>query len=177
MDNLPQLNRGSLVLVLAPSQLSRQVMTFFTAELALGGAVRVLDGGNSFAAYPLARLLRSQTPDLDVVLERVRIARAFTCYQMLGLLAESAELPAPTLVLDLIATFLDENVALIERRYLLRQAVDHLLRLSRQAPVAVSNQLLSPDQPRDLLEMLLEVSDRIVHFEDPRPPSSQLPLF
>ncbi len=96
---------------------------------------------------------------------------------MLGLLAESAELPAPTLVLDLIATFLDENVALIERRYLLRQAIDHLLRLSRQAPVAVSSQLLSPDQPRDLLEMLLEVSDRIVHFEDPRPLSSQLPLF
>lgn len=177
MDNLPQLNRGSLVLVLAPSPLSRQVMTYFTAQLALSGEVRVLDGGNSFAAYPLARLLRSQASDLDELLERVHIARAFTCYQMLGLLAESAELPSPTLVLDLIATFLDENVALIERRHLFRQAIDHLLRLRSQSPVAVSSQMLAPDQPQDLLEMLLEVSDRIVHFENPPPPASQLPLF
>jgi hypothetical protein len=176
MDNLPQLHTGSLVLVLASPALGIQVMTDFTARLALGGPVRVLDGGNRFAAYPLARTVRRYSSQLEEVMRRVQIARAFTCYQMLALLAQSSEVPIPTLVLDLIATFLDESVALIERRYLLRQATDHLLRLSQQAPVAVSSSPLTADQPGDLLQTLVETADHIVRFEEPPPPHTQLRL-
>ncbi|MFN2198336.1 MAG: hypothetical protein ACK2UW_19610 [Anaerolineales bacterium] len=177
MDKSPELRTGSLVLILAEPVVAREAATLFTAQLALQGPVRVLDGGNRFAAYPLARLVRRYTTELEAVLARVQVARAFTCYQMLALLAQTAELPAPTIVLELLSTFLDESVALIERRYLLRQAVDHLLRLRRQAPLAVTNPPLSAGQPKDLLDMLVEVADRIVRFEGPPPPAAQLRLF
>jgi hypothetical protein len=164
-------------LIQAEPAVSREIMTIFTAQLALQGPVRVLDGGNRFDAYPLARLIRRHTSELEETLQRIQVARAFTCYQMLALLAQTAEAPVPTLVLDLLATFLDENVALLERRYLLRQVVDHLVRLRGQAPIAISVSPLSPEQPRDLLEMLVEISDRILRYEKPLPPAEQLRLF
>ena len=57
-----------------------------TAQLALRGEVTVLDGGNRFQAYPVAHLIRRQTPDVRAAAERLFIRRAFTCYQMLALL-------------------------------------------------------------------------------------------
>lgn len=177
MDRLPQLSVGGLVLITAPPKISREMMTAFTAQLALQGPVRVLDGGNQFAAYPLARLVRRYTAEITTILGRVQVARAFTCYQMLALLAQTADLPESTLILDLLSTFLDENVPLIERRYLLRQAVDHLLRLRNHAPVAISSPLLGPDQPADMLGMLIDAADHIWRFEEPQPPVEQLRLF
>lgn len=177
MDNTPELRAGKLVLILAPPALGREIATTFIAQLALQGTVRVLDGGNRFAAYPLARAARRLTTNLDEVLGRVQVARAFTCYQMLALLDQTADTAVPTLVLELLATFLDESVPLIERRYLMRQAVDHLLRLRSQAPVAVTNPPLEAGQPKDLLDQLVEVADRIMHFEGPLPPAEQLRLF
>jgi hypothetical protein len=48
----------------------------------------------------------------------VRLSRAFTCYQMLALLAETPAGGPPTLVLDLLDTFYDESVPLHESRRL-----------------------------------------------------------
>lgn len=177
MDNLPELRAGKLILILAPPALGREIATIFIAQLALQGPVRVLDGGNRFAAYPLARAVRRLTPNLDEVLGRVQVARAFTCYQMLALLDQTADTVVPTLALELLATFLDESVPLIERRHLMRLAVDHLLRLRSQTPVAVTNPPLEAGQPKDLLDQLIEVADRIMRFEGPLPPVEQLRLF
>src|SRR5512143_2527950 len=108
MSELIQLTPKRLHLVLSPRPLRRKLMNALTARLALAGPVLVLDGGNSFDAYGLSRLLRRQSAEWKPALERTHLARAFTCHQMSTLLEEtiSADSPTPssqpTLVLELL---------------------------------------------------------------------------
>jgi hypothetical protein len=113
-------------------------MVDLIARLALTGPLRVLDGGNCINVYPLARALRRQTARLEPALRNVRLSRAFTCYQMLALLAETPAGKIPTLVLSLLDTFYDESVPLYETRRLLELALREMRRLCADAPLVVS---------------------------------------
>jgi hypothetical protein len=128
---------GELGLVIGP-RAERLQMLELSARLARRGAVQVLDGGNSYNALYVARYVRRQTVRLDETLNRIMVARAFTCYQMVTLLCETAVSPTPTLVLDLLATFGDESIDLGESVRLLRLAIAQLQRLCRLSPVVVS---------------------------------------
>jgi hypothetical protein len=132
---LPLSNR--LLLLVAPHA-AGTLMLELAARLSLNGSLRVLDGGNRFNIYPVARNIRRYTPELTGALARIHLSRAFTCYQMTGMLSEAAEDGLPTLVLDFLATFYDENVTLSESQRLLRECLPHLKRISRRAPVVVS---------------------------------------
>ncbi|MCJ7550699.1 MAG: hypothetical protein MUQ30_13580, partial [Anaerolineae bacterium] len=88
--------------------------------------------------YPVARAARRYTADLTGALARIRLSRAFTCYQMVELLADTPADGMPTLVIDLLATFYDDNVQLTESQRLLFVCIPHLQRLSQFAPVVVS---------------------------------------
>jgi hypothetical protein len=166
---LPLSNR--LVVVAAP-QAGGQLMLELAARLALYGRLLVLDGGNQFNAYPVARLIRRHTPDLTAALQNIRLARGFTCYQMAALLAECShpqpqgvlhEGTGPILVLDLLSTFYDENVRLDEARRLLGTCIGHLQRLSRTAPVVVGarpTHKLNPER-RPLFEMLMAAASQV----------------
>lgn len=138
---------------LFPSQLPNQILLVMgehaasnwmwqlSAWLAIKGNLRVLDAGNRFNAYPVAQAIRRQHQNPRVVLERIRLSRAFTCYQVDVLLEEWLPQPHPTLVFDLLATFYDENVNLPESQRLLRQVIWRLQQLSKLAPVVVSTSL------------------------------------
>ena len=131
------------MLVIAPNA-ARTAMLDLAAQLAAHGSLRVLDGGNQFNVYPVARSICRHTPDLNAALQRIFLSRAFTCYQMAVMLNEAAAAPVPTLALDLLATFYDENVTLVESQRLLQGCLDQLQRISQQAPVIVS---VSPPAP------------------------------
>ena len=168
-----------LVLVTAPKAANAQMLAL-TARLAHVGAVRVLDGGNSFDAYAIARTLRSLTPHVETTLAQINVQRAFTCYQMLTLLAETPPTPIPTLVLDALSTFHDESVPLPERFRLLRACVQHLQRLSRAGPVVVSTRPPGtlPESAR-LLEIVQEKCDLVWQPVSPESPPAPgyLPRF
>ena len=70
-------------------------MLELAARLALTGELRVLDGGNRFNVYPVARIIRRYSPELTAALARIRLARAFTCYQAAAMLAEMPAETAP----------------------------------------------------------------------------------
>jgi hypothetical protein len=144
------------------------------ARLACRGRLRLLDGGNRFDVYrcnlAVARQLGGQSGGLLEVLERIHLARAFTCYQMVALLEEIPAQPVPTLVLDLPATFYDENVSLAESLRLLQACLGELRRLNRLAPVAVSARPGSPGGRPELLEVLQEAAARVWRLEAPAPP-------
>lgn len=108
-------------------------MMKLTAVCALQGPVRIVDGGNRFDAYQVARHLRRQTTHLEAALNRLTIARAFTCYQMVSLVARTPATAESTLVLDLLATFTDESVTVAESTRLLR------LRVCTRSPFGHSN--------------------------------------
>ena len=169
MDQTLQLSPRQLHLLLAPHRAQRQMMTLLTARLALTGRVRLVDAGNCFDGYGLARQLRQKTPLWQAALERVSVARAFTCYQVETLLTESVADTSPVLVLNLLDTFYDENVKLPERMRLLEVSLAQLRRLCRQASVAVSTSQPAPNQPGELLEILSGAASQVWSFEEPQP--------
>jgi hypothetical protein len=122
-------------------------------------------------------LLRRQTTAVLPALQRIHLARAFTCYQVASLLSEVAVAQLPTLVTDLLETFYDENVSLPERRTLLTQCLQELQRLSRQAEVLISTLPPGAASQLDLFELLLAAADIRWTIEVPAPQSAQLNLF
>src|SRR4030067_3353599 len=146
MDGSLQLSPRQLHLVLAPHRAQRQMMTVLTARLAVTGQVRLVDAGNCFDGYGLARQLRQQTSYWQAALERVSVARAFTCYQVETLLTASVSAFSPVLVLNLLDTFYDENVRLPERLRLLEVSLAELSRLCRSASVEVGAGFARRDQ-------------------------------
>jgi len=167
------------LLVLAGPFAASQTMLEFAAHLALRGAVKVLDGGNRFNAYTVARVLRSlDAKDLMQALARIEVARAFTCYQMTAMLESAIPQKIPTLVIDLLDTFYDESAALDERIRLARRSAAQLQRLSRQAPVVVSLRPPPPSQndPTGLQEIIREAADRF-YFQEMLPETPVLKLF
>jgi hypothetical protein len=169
MDDSLQLSPRQLHLVLAPHRAQRQMMTVLTARLALTNRVRLVDAGNCFDGYGLARQLRQRTSSWQAALDRVSVARAFTCYQVETLLTESVADFSPVLVLNLLDTFYDENVKLSERMRLLEVSLSELRRLCCSASVAVSASLPNRNQPGELLEILAGAAGQVWSFEEPQP--------
>ena len=165
MEMTLDIHSRQLNLLLAPREITRQLSAVCTVRLALAGPVLVLDGGNCFDARKIATLLRRQTSRLETILERIYVARAFTCYQMVALLAETHLDHKPTLILELLATFQDENVALPERQRLLQQSLLLLRHLSSQAAVLVTVCTLSSQYSGSLMETLTASADQIWRFE------------
>ncbi|MHC1782780.1 MAG: hypothetical protein AB9891_08500 [Anaerolineaceae bacterium] len=171
MDGLSIPLVNQIFLLIAPHA-GKSMMLEMAARLAVAGALRVIDGGNQFNAYVVARSVRRRTARMEEALTNIRVARAFTCYQMLVMLADTPENNHPTLVLDLLSTFYDENVRLAESRRLLTAAIDHLRRLSEQAPLMVSVRPLpsvSDPERAELLEMLRQAAHQVWITEPPVP--------
>lgn len=163
----------TLQLLVAPSSFQREAAITFIAELAQTGPVRVLDGGNRFDALSLNRELRRKELLLYTALEHVQVARAFTCYQMTTLLEGPAPGGIPTLVLNLLTTFQDENSSLSERLRLLEISLYHLQKNARHSPVLL---ILHPQPTEEpFLARIRETADRVWVFE-PYHPAVQLSL-
>ena len=164
---------GTIYLLVAPRPHSRRLMNELAARLALRGPVQVLDGGNLFDAYGIARQVRRHTHHLEAVLERLKVSRAFTCYQMTALLAAQAERPIPLLAPGLLTTFRDENVPLAERRHLLARCLGHLQRLGRRAPLIVNvcgtDDVCATDDAAvdEMLARLAQIAGQVWRFEAP----------
>lgn len=172
MTYLPDILSGEIGLVLGP-QAERVTMLALTAVLALQQPVCILDGGNSFDAYHVARQLRRHTPDLEAALQRITVARAFTCYQVVSLLTATPASNAPYLVLDLLATFYDESVPTAESYRLLHLVIEQLHRLRQVAPVIVSLRPPPPRQPEraGLVAQLQAIATQTISQEVPLEPS------
>jgi len=170
MDELLSLHPGRLHLLAAPRKMNSQLVNPLISRLALDGLVHVLDGGNCFDALGLARLLRMQTNQIEDALGRVQVSRAFTCYQMVALLAQQGDGPIPVLVLEMLDTFRDENVPAKERLRLLEVCLGELSRLAGQASVLVA--LSQSRADHEHLSRLKSAADYRWEFEvpDEQPP-------
>ncbi len=129
-------------------------------------AVRVLDGGNRFNAYTVARLLGGR-PE---VLERITVSRAFTCYQVLALLESTPAMPCAFVVLDLLNTFYDESVQAGERKRLLRACLAQLERLGQSSKGVVSvHPPKVPSQAAVEMLTMLQAKSQDTIFIQPEP--------
>lgn len=169
MNQLPQVAAGQIGLLIGPKA-EREEMFRAAAALSLRGPVQVLDGGNCFNAFKVARYVRSQTHLLDQALDRIRIARAFTCYQVVSLFQQTPASADPKLVFDLLSTFTDESVSTAESERLLRIVLDHLRRFKLQGPVMVSTRPPPQLERSGLVDMLIEAADQVYAREIPAEP-------
>lgn len=154
-----------------------EAATRLLTELALRGKVLVMDGGNRLQAYPLARALRERTTRIDLLGQRVLIRRAFTAYQMLALLESAPADSLPVVVLDPLATFYDETLAIPPARRLLQRCLQQVERLRKSASVFLLLAAVPSPQRRFLQEMVCQKAD-VLFFEEEKPPGfSQPALF
>ena len=164
MQQIPDTSSRKIALLIGERAESETLLDF-TAVLALRGPVCILDAGNRFDPYRVARAIRRQTAQLDQALGRIYVARAFTCYQVITLLQKTPATPMPHLLFDLLATFSDQAVSYAESTRLLHIVVGELLRLRRQAPVIVSAKPVPAEGRSGLLRMLKSTAD-LVLFSD-----------
>jgi hypothetical protein len=172
MTNILQNLDLNQLVVLALPRSKAQDMLSLVSDLAIRGALRVVDGGNLFNILTLSRMIRRRTNNVVEVLNRIYISRAFTCFQMESMLHELQTRSGCVLVLDLLATFYDENVDTRQSQQLFTSCVRHLKRQSSVSPVLVS---ISPSPKAGerpfLTQMLLESANHIWQWE--RKPSLQ----
>ncbi len=114
-----------------------------------GTPVLVVDAANRFDPYGLVREARGLGLARQVVLARVRVARAFTCHQLVRLVEEilppALEPGCLVLVLGPVSLFYDEQVPLAEQRRLFRDLTQILGRIKAEAALL----LLQPLIPRE----------------------------
>jgi hypothetical protein len=168
MDILPAITTGSFTVVCA-QHAAREQITSVIAELSLRGPLTILDGGNRFQAYSVAHLIRRQTTDVRTAADRLFIRRAFTCYQMLALLENTPSERQPYLVLDLLATFYDDQVPTREASRLLETCLRQLEHLRRSAPVAITLAPPLVEERAFLVERVCAQADQLFTLELPAP--------
>ena len=176
---LPSPVPGRILLLVSPDSLAGQLFEML-ACLALQGPLYVLDGGNTFQGYSLARALRRRAhgqlaADAITPMQRVLLSRAFTCYQMSALLetllAGPDFQPYPVVVLDFLDTFYDQDVRVPERRRLLLGCIKRLQALARRVPVAmwVRHRSGVPQEGLGFLEIVQNASGQV--WYPPRQPA------
>lgn len=152
-------------------------VTELIAGLALHAPLNIVAGSEWIPNYGVARLLRRSVTHIEAVLGRIQLARAFTCYQLLDLLAGIRPGSTPVLVLDTLHTFYSDDIPVEVRRRILGGCGRHLQRLSLSRPVAVlAQQMPSEEYPR-FYTMLAALADRVYHLETAGVAVSQPGLF
>jgi hypothetical protein len=98
---------------------------------------------------------------------------------MVAMLAELPVDGTPVIVLDLLSTFLDENVNFSKRQRLLESSLNLLRQISEGAPVAAWARAhpAAEGEYQQLLMPLLETAHDIWELQAPEIPDHQLPLF
>jgi len=162
--NLPVHPSHRLTLVVA-QQYERENITELIATLCLHGPLYVLAGSDWLPGYGLTRLIRHRTPEVRQTLERVHIARAFTCYQLLDLIANLRPDGEPLLILDFLNTFLNDDIPLPVRFRVLRQCCGHLQRLAFRKLVIVLVQELKTENCEAFLSILAQSADEVLQIE------------
>ncbi len=150
-----------LLLVETRGRPSEGIVELFAA-LALRGSFYAIAAGEWLPTYALARALRRSTTAIHGVLDRIRIARPFTCYQVLDLLTDLRPERDPVLIIDFLHHFHNPDIPLYVRQRVLRQCCQRLERLSLLRPLVVFVQALGTDEYRDFFPVVSVIADELL---------------
>jgi hypothetical protein len=132
---------GEATLWTGPRLAVEPILELLYAGSALArGRISLVEGANRFHPYRIGELGRSLGLDAAETLERIRLARAFTAYQMVALVdgwAAEARRHPPSLLIghDLPALFTDDEIPKEEQVALLRHIARTLSVLVREVRV------------------------------------------
>jgi hypothetical protein len=178
--SLTPINRGQVILVIAAGAAREQMLLWIAAQ-SIQSRVRVLDGGNQFNVYKIAKNIRRQTSRVHAALLNIQISRCFSCYQMTSALEKTEAVSTPLFLLDFLFSYYDEDIRLGESLRLVRKSIRDLINLSIHAPIVIGvrPQMYSPDRSV-LLKELKEIPTQLWEVESPNthipPPALPWPL-
>jgi hypothetical protein len=132
-----------------PGQQTGRLLADCMPLLRQGRNIYCLDGGNVFDPYQLAELARTAGLEPGQVLDRVFVSRAYTCHQLaeaadilLAPLADPDQRKTPleplVIILGIDRLFLDEDLALYERRHLYRRVLECAAWISQHLPLLIT---------------------------------------
>lgn len=185
MDTLPGLLSHSLTLKARSPRLllietegrPSDGITELFATLALRGSFYAIAGGEWLPTYALVRALRRRTHAIREVLTRVRLARPFTCYQVLDLLTDIRPEREPVLVLDFLHHFHNPDIELSVRQRVLEQCCRRLEALSLSRPLLVFVQAVQTEEYRNFLPIVADTADEILQPDEAPGPEAVQPAF
>lgn len=176
MEIASLLKKGRLIVIVAPRAVS-EVGSELIAEIALRGPVTVLDAGNRCAPYRIAQHLRRKTSAVETIVKRIFIRRAFTCHQVLELFASTPPLNYPCVVLDMLATFYDEQIPDHEISKCFDGCLQNLNRTCLPAPMVMILNAPADTRRAFLFENLCNRADHLWTLETQTTPILQPALF
>ncbi|MGA3022112.1 MAG: hypothetical protein ABSE66_04810 [Thermoplasmata archaeon] len=162
---------GEATVWTGPSVAVEPVLELLYAGSALvRGRISLLEGANRFHPYRIGEFGRAFGVDATETLRRIRLARAFTAYQMVALVdgwAREARRHPPTLLVghELPALFADAEIPDDERSALLGHVARTLAALAREVRVPL------------LLTLAPDAFERFRGLADEGPPWSDLVTF
>ncbi|MGH9759101.1 MAG: hypothetical protein ACRD4M_15295 [Candidatus Acidiferrales bacterium] len=143
---------------------------FLPRAITDGKRVLYLDGANHFDTLLLMRLARQRGHDAQEFNRNIRVARAFTCFQLTELLARAPRLlagfPADVLVVTALPElYFDEDVREPDAITSFRQGLRALQQLAERLPIAVFSDPLSfPTPRRKLFEQVKACAAQVWKF-------------
>lgn len=140
----------------------REGITELFATLALRGSFYAIAGGEWMPTYALVRSVRRRTPNVKQVLARIRLARPFTCYQVLDLLENIQPDPEPVIVLDLLHHFYNPDIAPAIRQRVLEQCSKQLQRLALSKPTIVTIQQVPDKEYARFFPLIASTADEVL---------------
>lgn len=160
-------------------QVHRLSHYFLPRALGEGKRVLYLDGANRFDPLLLVRLARQRGHDAQEFNRNIRVARAFTCFQLTELLCRAPRLlegfPADVLVVTALPElYFDEDVREPDAITSFRQGLRALEQLAGRLPVAVFSDPLSfPTSRRKLFEQVKSCAAQVwkFNFEEDNTPA------
>jgi len=135
-----------------------------------GRPVRVVCGDNRFDPYAVARFAKSRQVKPEAALSAIRIARAFTAYQVSELIkrldpATSGEI---VIVSGPCSTFFDEDLSLVDAARLFYRMLWRIVELARNGMtlLLVQGQIPAGARRAYFLTDLCRASDVVLHLGD-----------
>ena len=171
MKHLLDLSPRHWHLMIAPSP---KKILIAIAYLARTMPLTVFDCGRRFDSSVVARAAQGRKEIID----RIKIQRAFTCFEAVKLLEQKQIEKTPIIILDFLASFYDENVKLNTRNFLFQRSIQHFQRLGQYAGLGVS--VYPPAASGDavaLFERLQSAAPNVSDYTMPEKENRQLGLF
>ena len=136
-----------------------------------GKSVLCLDGANRFDPLLIAQFAHERRQEASIFNKRLRVARAFTCFQLTELLVRVPRLlrtfPADVLIVTALPDlYFDEDIRECEARASFRQALEalHALRQSPLATAVFSNATSFQTPRRTFFTQLVAHADSVLRF-------------
>ena len=143
--------------------------TYTVARAACEGRpVQIVCGDNRFDPYAVVRFAKSRNVRPEAALSAIRIARAFTAYQVSELVKrlDPAEACEIVIITGPCSTFFDEDLSLVEAARLFYRMLWRIVELARQGMTLLMVQGPAPADSRRayFLKDLCRASDVILHL-------------